>query len=62
MSSITKVLSTRTTMSKRIYNVWYIDCNGQTQVQPVYAHNEQEAADAVNEPMIIEVTYGRCNN
>lgn len=42
-------------MSKRIFNVWYIDCNGQTQVQPVLAHNEQEAADAVNEPMIIEV-------
>ena len=43
-------------MSKRIYNVWFVDCNGQTQVQPVYAHNEQEAADAVNEPSIIEVT------
>lgn len=39
-------------MSKSIYNVWYLDCNGQTVVEPVLAHNEQEASEAVSMPII----------
>jgi len=39
-------------MSKVLFNVWYLDENGSTSVQPVLANNKQEAAEAVKLPVI----------